>query len=51
MPLKIQNEIKGVYGIVKDVTEKLKAQEKARRSEEKLMKSETKIQVAGAGCI
>lgn len=43
MPLKIQNNIKGVYGIAKDVTEKLVVKEKARRFEEKLLKSEKKF--------
>lgn len=43
MPLKIQNNIKGVYGIAKDVTEKLIVKEKARRFEEKLLKSEKKF--------
>lgn len=43
MPLKIQNQIKGVYGIAKDVTEKLIVKEKARKFEEKLLKSEKKF--------
>ncbi|WP_159039864.1 PAS domain-containing protein [Christiangramia fulva] len=43
MPLKIQNKIKGVYGIAKDVTEKQKVKEKARQFEEKLLKSEKKF--------
>ena len=43
VPLKIRGKIKGVYGIAKDVTERLRAEEKARQSEENLRRSESKF--------
>ncbi len=43
VPLKIQGEIEGVYGIARDITEKLEAENRLKKSEEELLKSERKF--------
>lgn len=43
VPFKLKERAKGVYGIAKDVTEILNAEEKARKSEENLIKGKRKF--------
>ncbi|WP_300433991.1 PAS domain S-box protein [Christiangramia sp.] len=42
-PMEIKGEIKGVYGIAKDITEKLQAQLSVKQTQERLLKNEKKF--------